>query len=108
MALRCWVQRRTMVAAIAASLAQPALAQPPLATAVQGPVNPRATELFARDAELNRWAVRIYDANRDGWLTLYEAQPALAAFRDIADADRDGRVTVREYAEAKVFIEARY
>ena len=71
-------------------------------------VNPNATELFDRDADLSAWAVRNYDRNGDGWLTLYEAQPAIRAFKDIADTDRDGRVTVREFEEAKSFVAARY
>lgn len=70
--------------------------------------NPNANELFDRDLELRAWAVRLYDANRDGWLTLYEAQPALAAFKDIADGDKDGRVTTAEYRRAKEFIAARW
>ena len=70
--------------------------------------NPRASELIESDPTLKDWAVRIYDSNHDGWLTLYEAQPAAAAFRDIADSDRDGRVTVREYQSAVDFIRARY
>ena len=53
-------------------------------------------------------AVQIYDNNKDGWLTLYEAQPAVAAFRDIADANHDGRVTVREFEAGLAFISARY
>jgi hypothetical protein len=80
-------------------------AQAALASA---PVNPHANELFDRDAELKAWALRLYDRNRDGWLTLYEAQPALDMFREIADADRDGRVTTHEYARAKAFIAARW
>ena len=71
-------------------------------------VNPNATELFDRDPELSAWAVRRYDRNGDGWLTLYEAQPAIRAFKNIADSDRDGRVTVREYEQAKAFVSARY
>ncbi len=80
-------------------------AQAALASA---PVNPHANELFDRDAELKAWALRLYDRNRDGWLTLFEAQPALDMFREIADADRDGRVTTHEYARAKAFIAARW
>ena len=71
-------------------------------------INPHAVELFEQDADLNAWAVRSYDRNGDGWLTLYEAQPAMSAFKDIADADGDGRVTVREYERAKAFVAARY
>jgi hypothetical protein len=72
-----------------------------------GALNPHASELFERDPVLREWAVRRFDTNRDGWLTLYEAQPALAAFKDIADGDRDGRITTWEYARGKEFVAAR-
>jgi hypothetical protein len=78
-----------------------------VAVAASAPVNTRANDLFDRDAALKAWALRHYDTNRDGWLTLYEAQPALAAFKDLADGDRDGRVTTFEYDRAKEFIAAR-
>ena len=81
------------------------LAQASLASA---PVNPNANALFDRDPLLKAWALKLYDSNHDGWLTLYEAQPALAAFREIADADSDGRVTTYEYARAKAFVAARW
>jgi len=80
-------------------------AQAALASA---PLNPNANALFERDPELKSWALRLYDSNHDGWLTLFEAQPAVAAFKEIADADRDGRVTTYEYARAKEFIAARW
>jgi hypothetical protein len=70
--------------------------------------NPHANELFERDADLRAWALKLHDANRDGWLTLYEAQPALRMFQEIADADRDGRVTTHEYRRAKEFVAARW
>ena len=66
-----------------------------------------ANALFDRDPTIKAWAVRLYDSNHDGWLTLYEAQPALAAFEDLADGNRDGRVTTYEYDRAREFIEAR-
>ena len=93
--------------------AQAALASAPPAASFraapgQRPVNPHANELFDRDAELKAWALKLHDGNRDGWLTLYEAQPALRMFKDIADADRDGRVTTYEYSRAKEFIAARW
>lgn len=69
---------------------------------------PHANELLDRDVTLKAWAVRIYDQNRDGWLTLYEAQPAMAAFKDIADSDRDGRITPTEYRRGIEFITARW
>ena len=77
------------------------------AIAASTPVNHNANALFDRDVVLKQWAVRTYDSNRDGWLTLYEAQGALAAFKDLADGDRDGRVTTYEYDRAKEFIAAR-
>lgn len=91
-------------------VAQAALASAPVPSPshVEGAVNPHANELFERDGELKSWAVRLYDRNGDGWLTLYEAQPALRMFKEIADADRDGRVTTYEYARAKEFIVARW
>lgn len=70
--------------------------------------NPRAIELIESDPALKQWAVRLFDSNHDGWLTLHEAQPAVAAFRDIADADHDQRVTVREFDSAVAFIRSRY
>ena len=78
------------------------------ATLASATVNPNANELFDRDPELKTWALRLFDANHDGWLTLYEAQPALRAFKEIADADKDGRVTTYEYRRAKEFVTARW
>ena len=82
--------------------AQAALASAPVS------LNPRAMQLFDRDADLKAWAIKRFDANHDGWLTLFEAQPAFAEFKAIADADRDGRVTTYEFARAKEFIAARW
>ena len=78
-----------------------------VATPVPASVNTQANALFDRDAVLKEWALRLYDRNHDGWLTLYEAQPALAAFKQLADGNRDGRVTTYEYDRAKEFIAAR-
>jgi hypothetical protein len=80
-------------------------AQASLASAT---VNPNANELFDRDPDLKAWALRLFDSNRDGWLTLYEAQPAIRTFKEIADADRDGRVTPFEYQRAREFVAARW
>ena len=77
------------------------------AIAASIPVNPNANALFDRDVVLKQWAVRLHDTNRDGWLTLYEAQGALLAFKQLADGNRDGRVTTYEYDRAKEFIAAR-
>lgn len=78
------------------------------ATPAPAAFNPNANALFDRDPLLRDWAVRNYDRNGDGWLTLYEAQPAILAFRDIADGDGDGRITVHEFRQAKEFIAARW
>lgn len=94
-----------MIGLVIGMAAQAALASAPN---VAERLNPHANELFAMDPQLEAWALRLYDRNHDGWLTLYEAQPAFAAFREIADSDRDGRVTTAEYARAKEFIRARW
>jgi hypothetical protein len=77
-------------------------------SALSASFNPNANELFDRDTVLKAWAISQFDGNRDGWLTLYEAQPAIAAFRQIADGDSDGRITVVEFRRAKEFIAARW
>lgn len=69
---------------------------------------PQATDFLESDRSLKAWSVRVYDQNRDGWLTLYEAQPAMDAFKDIADSDRDGRITTAEYRRGIEFITARW
>jgi tRNA G37 N-methylase Trm5 len=71
-------------------------------------LNPRAVELFERDWVLNQWAKRSFDANGDGVISVEEAQPAALKFKEIADGDRDGRVTPYEYDRARDFILARY
>ena len=82
------------------------LAQPAPISA-SAPINPRAVELFDRDWVLMQWAKRTYDRNRDGIISVDEAQPAASAFREIADANNDGRITPFEYARAREFILAR-
>lgn len=78
-----------------------------LAAREESGFNPNAHELFERSPVLMAWALRRFDRNTDGWLTIYEAQPALAAFRDLADANRDGRVSVQEFKAAEAFVSAR-
>lgn len=70
--------------------------------------NPRAAELFDAEPALMAWALKDHDQNGDGWLTLYEANAAADAFRAMADSDRDGRVTVREFEAARAFIASRH
>jgi hypothetical protein len=91
-----------MIGLVIGLAAQAALASAPAS------LNPNATLLFDRDADLKAWAIKLYDRNHDGWLTLYEAQPAFNEFKEIADADRDGRVTTYEFARAKEFVAARW
>ena len=104
------------VAVSAALVATPALAGPKVITindgvardVTQAAFNPRAGDLVDSDPVIRQWAVSHYDQNRDGWLTIYEAQPAAAAFRDIADENRDGDVSVREYRAAIDYLRSRY
>ena len=70
--------------------------------------NPRAVELFERDWVLMHWAVKRFDADGDGAISIAEAQPAARAFRDIADGDGDGRITPYEFERAREFLVARY
>ena len=89
-------------------LGVPAVAQrQPMDTSVR--VNPAAARsLLERDWVLMNWALKFYDADRDILLSPTEAQVAAAAFRSMADANRDGRVTTQEYGAARAFILARY
>lgn len=70
--------------------------------------NPRAIELFERDVALMRWAVTFFDTNRDGHLSIREADLAARQFKRIADGDRDGQVTPAEYRSARDFVIARW
>lgn len=71
-------------------------------------VNPKAIELFERDAQLMRWGLVFFDTDRDGHLSIREADLAARQFKAIADGDRDGRVTPAEYRSARDFIVARW
>ena len=93
------------IASLALISSAPLSAQP---TPASVSVNPRAIELFARDWVLMDWGLRAFDRNRDAELSPAEASAAAQAFRQMADADGDGRVTPREYGEARAFILARY
>jgi hypothetical protein len=67
-----------------------------------------AMELFERDWVLMNWALKFYDRNRDILIEPDEAAAAADAFRKMADANGDGRVTPEEYRAARTFILARY
>ena len=71
-------------------------------------LNPDAAALFERDSVLRSWALRFHDRNGDGWLTSFEAHEAAVAFKQIADSNRDGRVSVYEFGEGRDFIRARW
>jgi hypothetical protein len=85
-----------------------AAAQQPLPTAASAPVSEQAREIFEKDWVLMNWALKFYDADRDILLEPGEAQAAAQAFRAMADANHDGRVTTDEYRAARAFILARY
>lgn len=90
---------------MALAAAAPLAAQPPTVTVAP---TPAALQLFERDWVLMNWALKFYDADHDILLEPDEAQEAAAAFRNIADSNRDGRVTPDEYRAARAFILARY
>ena len=69
---------------------------------------PPALQLFERDWVLMNWALKFYDSNHDILLEPDEAQAASDAFRRLADANNDGRVTPQEYAAARAQILSRY
>jgi len=90
------------------ALATPAVAQS-TATEAAARVDPGAArQILERDWVLMNWALKFYDADRDILLSPAEAQTAADAFRSIADANGDGRVTTDEYRAAREFILARY
>jgi hypothetical protein len=65
---------------------------------------PAALDLFEQDWVLMNWALEHYDRNGDILLQPNEAEAAAAAFRKLADANGDGRVTVEEYRAARARI----
>jgi len=99
---------RYCCALLSLALAAPAIAQPgpTVATVRADPV--AARQILERDWILMNWALKFYDANRDILLSPTEAQTAADAFRSMADANGDGRVTTDEYRAARQFILARY
>lgn len=67
-----------------------------------------AAAIIERDWVLANWALKRFDQDRDILLSDSEIDAAARAFREIADADEDGRVTPAEYRAAREFILARY
>jgi hypothetical protein len=93
------------IVALTLLIAAPAAAQP---TPASLEVTPAARQLFERDWVLMNWALKFYDWNHDVLLEPNEAQAAAEAFRKMADANGDGRVTQEEYRAARENIFARY
>ena len=97
-----------MVGALAALLLTSsgvaAVTAPPTGATAQ----PAAIQLFERDWVLMNWALKFYDADHDILIEPQEAAAAAEAFRKMADANNDGRVTPQEYRDARAFILARY
>jgi hypothetical protein len=83
-----------------ALFATPLVAQP-LPASLKSPA---AKQLFERDWVLMNWALKSYDFNRDILLDPAEASAAADAFRKLADADGDGRLTPEEYRSARARI----
>jgi hypothetical protein len=81
---------------------------PAQSTATALKATPAAMDLFERDWVLMNWALKFYDSNRDILLEPDEAVAAAQAFRKLADANDDGRVTPDEYRAAREFILTRY
>ena len=71
-------------------------------------VNPRAIELFEHEPELMQWALARFDADGDGYLSIFEADKAASEFKTIADGDKDGRVTPAEFRAGRDFVVARW
>lgn len=82
---------------------------PTLAQAAQSDAaNPRALELFQKDWVLMDWGLRFHDRDRNAELSAAEADAGARAFKSMADADGDGRVTPSEFDAARQFLLARY
>jgi hypothetical protein len=63
-----------------------------------------ARAIFESDWVLMNWALRFFDRDHDIMLSDGEAQAAAEAFREMADTNRDGRITPQEYSAARATI----
>jgi hypothetical protein len=95
---------RGLLALVLLASSAPVVAQP---TPASLDTAPAALQLIERDWVLMNWALKFYDSNGDILLQPREAATAAEAFRKLADADNDGRVTPQEYRSAREFILAR-
>jgi hypothetical protein len=80
--------------------------QPPTETGASP--TPAALQIFERDWVLMNWALKYFDVNGDILLEPAEAQAAAERFRQIADVNRDGRLTPEEYRAAREHILTQY
>ena len=87
---------------LAAAASSPA---PPPAAATP---TPAALALLQGDWVLMNWALKYFDGDGDIALSQSEGARAADAFRTLADANHDGRVTPAEYRAAREAILARY
>jgi hypothetical protein len=94
-----------ILAALLAFAAAPLFAQSPQQRLEP---QPAAQRIFDSDWVLMNWALKYYDADHDILLEPTEARAAADAFRRIADANGDGRVTPDEYRAARQAILERY
>jgi hypothetical protein len=102
---------RLVAILLASCIAAPAFAQvqaPTCASVTSDSNGAAALALFQRDAVLNYWALKHYDADDDISLSAPEAEAAADGLKAIADADSDGRVTTYEFDRAREFIVARF
>jgi hypothetical protein len=73
--------------------------------AVAQPARPNpARALFESDWVLMNWALKFFDRDHDIMLSDGEARAAAEAFREMADTNRDGRITPQEYSAARAAI----
>ena len=96
------------VAAGAQASATPQAVTPASVATTDAQYGVAALALFQRDATLNYWALKHYDADGDVALSEPEAASAAAGFKTIADGDGDGRVTTYEYDRAREYIVSRF
>jgi hypothetical protein len=88
--------RRLLLAFSILAWAMPAHGEPARSNA--------ARAVFEKDWVLMNWALKFFDRDHDIMLSDSEAQAAADAFREMADINRDGRITPQEYSAARAAI----